>query len=228
VQTVIIACQTLRDELRLAIKKTGVNYPVIYIESGLHIQPDSLHKKIQEQIDMIENVDVIIMVFGYCGNSMLGIKSLSCKIVLPRIDDCISLLLGSAEVRRKISQEGTYYLTKGWLDYERNIISDYERTVARYGEKRALRVMNIMLAHYRRFMLIDTGAYSLESVLPRTQDFAAKLNLRHEVVKGSSRLLNKLLLGHWDQEFIVLEPGQEIELTDVCSGTHGQLTMGIS
>lgn len=228
-KTVVIACQTLRDELRLAIKETGVDYPVIYVESGMHNKPELLHKRIQDQIDMIDNVDVILMVFGYCGNSMLGIKSSHCKIVISRIDDCISLLLGSVEVRRRTSQDGTYYLTKGWLDNELNIIGEYERCVVRHGEERAMRVMKTMLSNYCRFMLIDTGAYSIESIIPRTQEFAAKLNLRHEIIHGSPRLLQKLLLGPWDDEFIMLEPGQEFTLADICSGgADSQLAIGLS
>ncbi|XEQ93809.1 hypothetical protein SCACP_27060 [Sporomusa carbonis] len=220
-RTVILACQTLQDELRLAIKETGIDYPVYYIESGLHNDPESLRKRIQEELDRIENVDVVLLVFGYCGNSMLGVKSRQAKLVIPKIDDCIPLLLGSAEARKKISKEmGTYFLTKGWLDYENNLLREYERCIARYGQQRALKVMKIMLGNYKRFMVIDTGAYPVDTVLPRTQDFAEKLNLRHEVATGSLRLLHKLLQGPWDDEFFVLEPGQEITMNDICDGDN--------
>ncbi|HEY3426658.1 MAG TPA: DUF1638 domain-containing protein [Negativicutes bacterium] len=221
--TVIIACQTLQDELRMALKETGVNYPVFYIESGLHIQPDSLHRRIQEEINRIDNVELILLVFGYCGNSLMGVTSSQAKMVIAKVDDCIPLLLGSADIRKKISKEmGTYFITKGWLDYENNIVQEYERCILRYGEQRALKVMKTMLGHYKRFMLIDTGAYPVESVLGRTQDFAKKLNMQHEIATGSLRLLHKLLLGQWDDEFIILEPGQEITLKDICDSSEEQ------
>lgn len=215
-QTIVVACQTLRDELSLAIKECGVNYPVIYIESGLHNKPELLHRRVQDQLNMIDNVDVILMAFGYCGNSMLEIQSSRFKIVIPRVDDCISLLLGSVEVRRRTSQGGTYYLTKGWLDSERNIIGEYEHCVAKYGEKRALRITKTMLAHYKRLMLINTGAYSVKKIMVQTQKFADRLNLHHEIIMGSPRLLHKLLVGSWDKEFIVLEPGQKLTFSDIC------------
>jgi len=154
----IVACQTLREELRLAIKQTGMNYPVLYIESGLHNRPDSLHQEIQKNIDKIDNVDIVLMVFGYCGNSLLGIKSSQFKMVIPRVDDCIPLLLGSSAMRKEISMEmGTYFLTKGWLESEHNLLQEHERCVTRYGEQRALRVMRTMLGNYKRLMVIDTG-----------------------------------------------------------------------
>jgi len=224
-RAVILACQTIRDELRLALQETDADYPVVYIESGLHTNPDALRRRIQGQLDMIDNVDAVLMAFGYCGNSLLGIKSAAFTIVVPRADDCIPLLLGSCEARRRISQEmGTYFATKGWLDNERNILVEYERCVSRYGEQRALRVMKTMLGHYRRFMVIDTGAFPIDSVTPRTEAFAARLGLQHATASGSLRLLHKLLLGQWDQEFIVLKPGEEIRLEDVCSGEGGQVS----
>ncbi len=227
---IIVACQTLRDELRMALKETGVDYPVIYIEAGLHKRPDALHQKIQEELNSMENVDMILMVFGYCGNSLLGITSQHAKLVIPKVDDCISLLLGSCEARKNISNEmGTFFLTKGWLDYETSLLWEYERCVERYGQSRALRVMKFMLGHYKRFMLIDTGAYKIEEVLPSTQRFAETLTMQHEIVSGSLRLLHKLLQGPWDKEFFVLEPGQEITKDDICGGDlsgESQLLVG--
>jgi hypothetical protein len=232
-RTMIMACQTLREELRLAIEQTGVDYPVLYIESGLHNQPEILRQRIQSDLDKIDNVDIVLLVFGYCGNSLLGIKSSRFTIVIPKIDDCIPLLLGSADARRKASQEmGTYFLTKGWLDYENNLLKEYERCVERFGETRALRLMKTMMGNYERFMVIDTGAYAVESVTERTKAFADKLAMRHEIAAGSLRLFHKLLLGQWDEEFIVLAPGQEITLSDICSGDNGpagenQLAFGL-
>ncbi len=215
-RTVILACQTIRDELRLALKETSVDYPVIYVEAGLHNRPEALHQRIQEHLDMLDNVDTVLMAFGFCGNSMLGIKSSAFTIVVPRVEDCIPLLLGSSEARKAITQEmGTYFTTKGWLDYEQNILWEYGRCVSRYGESRALRVMKTMLGNYLRLMVIDTGAYPVESVTPRTEEFAAKLGLKHVIAPGSLRLLHKLLLGQWDEEFVVLKPGDELHLGDL-------------
>ena len=226
-RTVILACQTLQDELKLAIQRTGCEYPVLYVESGLHNTPELLHQRIQEEVDRLDNVDQILLVFGYCGNSLLGVRSQQAKMVIARVDDCIPLLLGSAEQRRKISKEmGTYFITKGWLDYENNIIREYQRCVERYGEQRAAKVMKIMLGHYQRFLLIDTGAYPVEEIAGRVKEFAEKMGMTHEIYNGSTRLLEKLLIGPWDEEFIVLEPGSELAMQDICPG--GEPVDGVS
>ncbi|MDT3699916.1 MAG: DUF1638 domain-containing protein [Thermincola sp.] len=215
--TVIITCQTIQREVNLAISETGVDYPILLVDSGLHNFPDQLGKAIQDQIDKVDNTDTILMAFGFCGNGLLGIKARKARLIIPRADDCITLMLGSYEVRKKVQKEvGTYFLTKGWLEYERNIISEYEGCVLRYGQARALRVMKIMLNHYRRLMVIDTKAYQLDEILNKTESFAAAMGMQHEQYVGSMRFLNKLLAGPWGpEEFIILEPGRELAFADM-------------
>lgn len=211
--TIIVACQTIRDEVNLAIAETGVHYPVLWIESGLHNFPDRLGQKIQEEINKIENVETILLAFGYCGNSLLGIKSSRAQLIIPRVDDCISLLLGSYQRRQSMNKEvGTYFLTKGWLENEQNLLSEYERCVVRYGKDKALKVMKMMLNNYHRLMVIDTQAYQFEGVLTKTKAFAEALGLSHEKIEGSSRLLKKLLLGPWDDEFAIIQVDEAVRL----------------
>lgn len=211
--TIIVACQTIKDEVNLAIKETGVDYPVLWIESGLHNFPDRLGQKIQEEINKIENVETILLAFGYCGNSLLGIKSPRARLIIPRVDDCISLLLGSYERRQSLYKEvGTYFLTKGWLENEQNLLSEYERCIKRYGKDKALRVMKMMLNNYHRLMVIETQAYQFEGILDKTKGFADALGLTHEKIDGSLRLLKKFLLGPWDDEFAIIPPGAEVTL----------------
>ncbi|MBP1763671.1 MAG: hypothetical protein H6Q65_729 [Firmicutes bacterium] len=214
--TIILACQTIRNEVRKAIEETGVPYPVFYLEAGLHNKPERLHARVMEEIAMLDNVGTILMAFGFCGNSMLGLRADQAKIVIPKTEDCIPLLLGSSAARLALSREmGTYFLTKGWLDYEQNIIWEYERCLKRYGEQRAVRVMKTMLGHYKRFLLIDTGAYPVDSILPRTLAFAERMAMKHEIRRGSLQILHKLFLGQWDENFLVLKPGEELTLDQV-------------
>lgn len=51
--TVIIACHTLMDELNMVIKETKSDFPVLWIESGLHLYPDSLNKRLQEELNRL-------------------------------------------------------------------------------------------------------------------------------------------------------------------------------
>jgi len=212
---IIIACQTLRDEVEKALQETGINYPVIWIDSGLHNYPDKLRTKLQEQIDRISNVENIILVFGYCGNALSGIYAKTAKLILPQVDDCISLLLGSVARRLELTEETkAYFLTRGWVIYENNILKEYQRCLEKYGQEKAKRIFKSMLVYYKKLMVLDTSAYPLEEVLEKAQEFADNVGLEQQVVSGTLEYLKKLLTGPWDEDFVVLPPGQVLSLEE--------------
>lgn len=211
--TIILACNTIADELNLAIKATGVTHPVLWIDSKLHTKPEKLKEQIQGAISRVSNVSTILLGFGYCGNALVGIKSETARLVFPKAEDCISLLLGSTERRRELSKETcSYYLTRGWLESENNLADEYAYSVRKFGPERAHRVMRAILKNYQHLTLIDTGAYDIAPLRPKTEELAATLGLCHKVVEGSQRLFHKLLTGPWDEEFVQVEPGEEITL----------------
>ncbi|NPV58139.1 MAG: DUF1638 domain-containing protein [Actinobacteria bacterium] len=214
--SIVLACRTIEDEVAKAVEETGVDYPVKWVESGLHNFPDRLRNTLQREIDDISNVDTIILCYGYCGNSLLGLKSASARLVVPRVDDCISLLLGSYRKRMELSREtGTYFLTRGWLVNENNIVVEYQRCLERFGEERARKVFRTLLNHYRRLALIDTGTYPLDDErIRRSCGIMQELGLMPCVVQGSTEYLRRLLTGPWNEDFVVLEPGGTLTFED--------------
>lgn len=211
--TIIVACHTLEDELNLAIRSTGVTHPVYWVDSRLHTKPEKLKEQVQAAVSRIGNVSTILLAFGYCGNALVGLTSETARLILPKVEDCISLLLGSQERRRALSREtASYFLTRGWMESENNLASEYDYCVRKFGEQRALKLMRAMLKHYRHLTLIDTGAYEIGPYQKRTEELAALLGLAQRTVQGSQALFHKLLTGPWDGEFVITEPGEEITL----------------
>jgi hypothetical protein len=214
--TLIVACRTIAEELRVAVRQTGCQYPILWIESGLHIDPDSLRKRLQGELDHLENIGLVLLAFGYCGNALLGLRPGNCRLIFPRADDCITLMLGSGARRDEICREcGTYFLTRGWLDYERNIWVEYQASVERFGKEKARRIYRAMLRHYRRLGIIDTGAYDLGSFLERVQAIADGLELRPQVIQGTLDYIKKLLTGPWDEDFITINPGETVTMEHI-------------
>ncbi len=131
---------------------------------------------------------------------------------MPRVDDCIAIFLGS---RQRYSQQakaepGTYYLTKGWIEVADTPFDEYERMVEQYGETRARRLMAAMLKHYTRLVYIDTGHADKRPYVEYARKTASQFDLRFEELRGSNDLILKLLLGPWDEEFLVVPPGETI------------------
>ena len=213
-QTVILACNTIRDELEKAAVTTSCPYRVVWVESGLHTVTESLRQRLQEELDRMNGVSKVILAFGLCGNAVVGLKTGDYQLIIPWVDDCITLLLGSKDNRKScIRQGGVYFLTKGWMEGELNIWKQYQATVARFGLERTERIYKKMLAHYKFLGLIDTGAYDLAEVLPQAREISATLKLELLVLKGTDRYLKRLLQGPWNHdEFLIIPPSTTIEL----------------
>jgi hypothetical protein len=154
----------------------------------------------------------VLLAFGYCGNSVAGLVTGSFELILPKVDDCVSLLLGSFQKRKKIpNDKHSVYLTEGWLNHESNMENEYEYLLKKYGEARARRIIDAMYAHHDQLSVIDTGAYNLDSILWRTEKLAEKFRLKHLVVPGTTEYIDKLLLGPWPANmFITLAPHSEL------------------
>lgn len=213
-KTVVLACNTIRDEIEKAAFETGCDHPFRWVESGLHLRPESLRHRLQEELDSISEADRVLLGFGYCGNAVTGLIGRNYELVMPRADDCISLLLGSQENRELCSKSGgIYFLTKGWLEGENNIWREYQAVLARFGPERTDRVYRKMLAHYQFLGVIETGAYDLGVMLPLVSQIASTLKLQTRMLPGSDQYLKRLLSGPWNEdEFLVLPPNTRIEL----------------
>ena len=214
--TIIVACKTLEEELNFALTQTGVSYPIEWLESGLHSVPKNLNSKLQDIFSGI-HADRVLMVMGFCGSSIQDITVGDFELIIPRIDDCISLLLGGAKIRAEISRKyDAYFLTDGWLTGERNMWVEYQHTLEKYGEKRAKRIAEQLFKHYRSLCLLDSGAGSIDELIKKTNIIAETLNLKQEVIPASTDYIKQLLTGPWPHEkFIVKTPGQTITSGDL-------------
>ena len=206
-RTLIVACRTIAAELELAQREVGSGLPVSWVESGLHNWPDRLRFRLQQALDGVRDAERVLLAFGYCGNAVVGLTTGAFELILPRADDCISLMLGSCARREEVSREkATYFLTPGYLDHESNIWSEYQAFAARRGKEKADWVYASLLAHYRRLGIIDTGSFDVEPFLERTRPIAATFGLEHEVIPGTTQYLRRLLSGPWDEGFIRVGP----------------------
>jgi len=224
VKTVILACNTIRDELEKVARETNCEYPFVWIASGLHLKPDSLRRRVQDELDAIEHVQRVLLGFGFCGNTVIGLRSRDFQLVFPKVDDCITVLLGSKENRERcVKNGGVYFLTKGWLEGEANIWREYEAVLERFGPERTERIYKRMLAHYRYLGLIDTGAYNVAALLPLVNKIADTLKLEPRVLPGADLYLKKFLTGPWDsKDFVIVRPFSTVDLSHLGSDSDSR------
>jgi hypothetical protein len=215
-KTVIVACKTLKNELLFAMRKASITYHVEWMESGLHNVTDKLTVTLQGILDRIEAQRVLV-VMGFCGNSIQGIKTGEHELIIPRVDDCISLLLGSVETRAEISDKyAAYFLTEGWMRGKRNLWAEYQETLEKYGEEQARCVSDMIYSNYRTLCLLDNGIDPIEPLVNKTKIIADTLRLEQKVISATTAYLEALLTGPWESSrFLIKAPGGSISAADL-------------
>jgi hypothetical protein len=187
------------------------------LDFGLHVRPQKLRQVLQATIDELgREADTVLLGYGLCAMAVVGLEARTCTLVVPKVDDCIALFLGSGAAYREQARHapGTYYLTKGLIEAGDTPFAEYERLVERYGEGKARWLMAQMLRHYTRLALIRSGPTDMTRYRAYSQRMAARFGLRHEELPGSNALLLKLLNGPWDGEFVVARSGETIAYLD--------------
>ncbi len=212
-KTAVIACKTMEDELNYAMEQTGSNDPVFWLEQGLHNVPRQLRDAVQNALDAA-GAERVLLAMGFCGNSLIGLRIPAVELIVPRVDDCISLLLGSVKRRLEISRAySAYFFTEGWLRGERNIWVEHQHMLETYGEELTEELEKSMFGHYRTLGLLDCGIKPIEPLVEGTKMIAEGLHLTQQVIPASARYLEDLLTGPWPAErfLTVRGPGEITE-----------------
>ena len=209
-----IACATVIEEMRPFLP---LNAKTEVLDFGMHVSPEKLKESLQRAINSAgREVRTVVLGYGLCSNAVVGLKASDCTLIIPRVDDCIALFLGSTATYLKESKKepGTYYLTKGWIEVSDTPFEEYVRMKERYGKERAERIMHLMLKNYKRLAYIDTGRSDQESYRAYAQKTARKFNLCYEEIPGNTALIRKMIHGPWDEEFVVVQPGETVMFAD--------------
>ncbi|MDW7740451.1 MAG: DUF1638 domain-containing protein [Bacillota bacterium] len=209
----LFCCKTMMDEIA-RIKPDDIL--VEYIEYALHRNPDKLRAELQKRIDREEEADVLVFVYGLCSRGLDGLKARNKTLVIPRVHDCISILLGS---RDKYQEEfeaspGTYYLSKGWIDQKADPYQEYEEYVDKYGEENAKWVIEQSYKHYKRLVFIDTKLPELDEYKEYAQKVARFMDVDYIWMQGQGDFFEKLVSGSWEKDFIVVNPGETSRYQD--------------
>jgi hypothetical protein len=216
---VILACQVMESMLEGLIPE-GLASEVTYFDYGLHRVPDKMTWTLQEAIDSIEQPSLVVLGYGLCGNGLRGIRAGQHTLLIPRVDDCIALLLGSrqAYIREFEAVPGTYYLSKGWLESGSHPLKEYHEYVERYGAEDAAWVMDQQYQHYERLAMVAHNQADLDKYRLQAQEVAQyceRWGFRYEEILGSDAYVRRLIevaaaLDQVDGDFVVVPPGGEI------------------
>jgi hypothetical protein len=172
---------------------------------------------LQKKIDQAsEEADVLLLGYGLCSMAVVGLKAAKAALVVPRTDDCIAIFLGSSKAYKEQAKKepGTYYLTKGWIEVGDTPFDEHQQLIEKFGREKAERMTRLLLKNYKRLAFINTGNHDLKRYQEYSQKIAREFNLNYEEIEGSPSLVKKMIFGPWDDEFVVVKPGQTITYQD--------------
>jgi hypothetical protein len=206
----VIACATVIEEM-MPYLPSDVTYEIL--DFGLHLRPGGLRTVLQERIDEASPAcDVILLGYGLCSMAVVGLHATSTALVIPRVDDCIAIFLGSRDAyqAQARTEPGTYYLTKGWIEVGDSPFEEHKRLIEKYGQSKADRMIQLTFKNYKRVCFINTGHSDLQRYHDYAREMAGRSDLRYEEVDGSPAIVKKMIDGPWDSDYVVVSPGETL------------------
>ncbi len=224
---VVIACRVLQEVLETYLPK-GLADRVHFMDYGLHRVPSTMTGTLQQALDSLPEPSLVVLGYGLCGNGLKGVQAREHTLLIPRVDDCIALLLGSYQsyMREFQAEPGTYYLTKGWLEGGSDPLKEYQEYELKYGPEQAQWLMDQQYQHYSRLMFVAYTEEDLAAYRPLAQEVARycqRWGFRYEERLGSDEYVRRLveITAQLSQngcqlppglqgDFVLVSPGDEI------------------
>jgi hypothetical protein len=199
----------MREELQRVRQECPVEFT--FLSMGLHVSPERLRAVLQDLLDQDRGVHDIILGFGLCGGATEGLRSSFASLIVPRVHDCIPVLRGDTSKRESHLEKGTFYLSGGWMEGERTLVSEHRRAVAKFGEKKAQRILTTMFAPYNRLLFLRTDHPRRESREHEAEGLSRLLGLPLEATDADGGYLTRLVNGPWGSpDFVRFAPGEAI------------------
>ena len=228
-----IGCELLARPIYWCAAQSPHTIDVEILRYGLHDTPADLRARLQERINATDaEYDAIVLAYGLCGQASAGLRAQTTRVVIPRAHDCITLFLGSrARYQHEFENHpGTYWYVQDYLERRDSSGSSlaigmgsateldhkYAGYIAKFGKENADYLMQVMgewQKHYNRAVFVDFGIGNASPTQAQAQENAAQRGWTFERFAGDLVLVRRLLNGDWQNDFLIIEPGQQIEMS---------------
>lgn len=232
----LISCEVLYREICAAVARSPHQVDLEFLPKGLHnLAGSAMRERLQEAVDRVDATrpDAVLLAYGLCGNGIAGLTARTVRLVVPRVHDCIALLMGGPEPYQTYfeSHPGVYFRSTGWLERGEDVEQDtlreararigdgetLETLVARYGEDNGRYLyeqFNSYRNTYSQLTYISTGLEPDGGFEKRARDEAKRRGWGFERLPGDLRLFGRLVSGLWNpKEFLVVPPGWRVVAT---------------
>lgn len=229
----LLTCEVFARQVYFLAAFAPAIIDIELVDKGLHEEPDKLRARLQERLDALPDgrYDAVLLGYGLCSNSTAGLLCPKAPMVIPRVHDCISIFLGSAERYGHEFREhpGTFWyapdyvergggdagsLSLGAAGDEHSMAKVYAEYVAKYGQDNADYLMQVMGAwrqHYDRAAYVAPQEMKMPDYRQEAREQAEQRHWQFVELEGSLVMLRDLLTGQWDpKQFLIVAPGRSL------------------
>ncbi|OQX20413.1 MAG: hypothetical protein BWK80_35750 [Desulfobacteraceae bacterium IS3] len=188
-----IACSVFRSELQSLSQQGLITFPIRFLNSHLHMNPEKLHELMARFIQKECSQGFrVLLIYGDCHANMQELEADKC-ISRVKAVSCGQLLLGKQRYKEMI-KSGAFLLFPEWISRWRNILLRFPGLDPETG-KEMLRQM------HSRFVYLNTGTCAVPyDTLKQCGEF---FNLPYEIEEVSLELMLALIresLAKFDSE----------------------------
>lgn len=230
----VVGCSIFKNEIDFLKSEISSNLEFYWLPQRLHNTPLELRRLIQGEIDSIDEsnkpYDAIVLLYGLCSKGTIGTSSKKYMLVIPKVQDCIAILLGSNERYRVHFNEkpGTYWFTRGWIETgfrpgkrskHEGVFDPYKERYKEYRKKFSDEISRYLInewdqkwiKNYTTLAFISWGMKGELRLRKLAEENADNLGLQFENLRGNTGLLLNLLNGNWGEgTYLKVEPGFKI------------------
>lgn len=226
----LICCEVFMRAACLAIANSPNIIDPEFTRLGAHEAPELLKKDLQDRINSIDpdkGYDAILLGYGLCGNSTVGIQAGTIPLVIPRAHDCCTIFMGSkaAFLENFEDKLSSQWSSAGYMERENGYLrntdtgkllglnKDYEELIEKYGEENAAFIWETLHPEQEKSEMLYIQLPELVHLghLERFKSFALEQGRDVRVLEGNTRLLNDLMGSGWNEdEFLIVPPGKKI------------------
>lgn len=166
----------------------------------VYMKPMALHEdpaKLRDEVtataaSMAPVCSSILLFYGLCGNAFREVGSMSCAVGRPitiisdpenrPVDDCIAAVLGGTDGYLRLLKRypGVFYLTPGWAENWRTLMTKMELTRGIDGDDLSTIKWMFELAGYKLALKIQTGLGDQDSFDTRIDEFIATFGFQRK------------------------------------------------
>lgn len=177
------------------------NYNITYLSIHQHNQPKKLALQLQKEIDNSKDFDKIIILYGLCGGALLSLKARSVPLVIIRVHDCMSVLLGSKTAYEELTQNDKSISWSCYSLKEENFINDNTANWELLYDKETV--------IYLKSVLIPQTTLYISLKLSQEQSY---LQTEDNIIEGNLDFLEDIVLLR-SKELLYVYENQKIKQT---------------